>query len=164
MTETISKRWGWQIARSQNPDLRVVMTHQRGRDRLPPWKAEILQALGVPINDILWVTEDEPVTVESLVAAMPQMENPFYVDPGLAEAWETLYAGLRPDEHSHDRPEKIFLSRRSTTQRWCVNTPEIESFMSDRIQRPRLLDRRSRGDVLGDLPRVRRRTCLRPTT
>ena len=131
MTETISKHWGWQIARSQNPDLRVVMTHQRGRDRLPPWKAEILQALGVPINDILWVTQDEPMTVESLVAAMPQMENPFYVDPGLAEAWETLYAGLEPDEHPHDRPEKIFLSRRSTMQRWCVNTPEIESFMAE---------------------------------
>ena len=132
MTETISQHWGWQIARSENPDLRVVMTHQPGHDRLPPWKAQILQALGVPVDDILWVTQDESVTVESLVAAMPQLENPVYVDPDLREAWETLYAGLGPDPHQQDRPEKIFLSRRSKLQRWCVNTPEIESFMADR--------------------------------
>jgi hypothetical protein len=131
MTETISKHWGWQIARSQNPALRVVMTHQPGRDRLPPWKAQILQALGVPVDDILWVTQDESVTVESLVAAMPQRENPCYVDLALREAWETLYAGLGPDLDTQDRPEKIFVSRGSKAQRWCVNTPEIESFMAD---------------------------------
>lgn len=131
MTETISKHWGWQIARAKNPDLRVVMTHQPGRDRLPPWKAEVLQALGVSVDDILWVTQDQSVTVESLVAAMPQLENPSYADPGLAEAWETLYAGLGPDLHPHHRPEKVFLSRRSKAQRWCVNTAEVESFMAD---------------------------------
>ena len=131
MTETISKHWGWQIARSHNPDLRVVMTHQPGRDRLPPWKAQVLQALGVPIDDILWVTQDESVTVDSLVAAMPQLENPLYVDLGLGEAWETLYSGLGPDRLPRGRPEKIFVSRRSKAQRWCVNTPEIESFMAD---------------------------------
>ena len=131
MTETISKHWGWQIARAENPDLRVVMTHQPQRDRLPPWKAQILIALGVPVDDIVWVTRDESVRVESLVAAMPQLENPFYADLALGEAWETLYAGLGPDPHPDDRPEKIFLSRRTKAQRWCLNTPEIESFMAD---------------------------------
>ncbi len=131
MTETISKHWGWQIARADNPDLRVIMTHQPQRDRLPTWKAQILAALGVPVDDIVWVTQDESVQVESLVAAMPQLENPFYADPALGEAWETLYEGLGPDPHPEGRPEKIFLSRRSKAQRWCVNTPEIEVFMAD---------------------------------
>lgn len=129
-TETLSKYWGWRIAREQNPDLRVVMTHQAGRERLPEWKAEILGALGIPLDDILWVTQDESVTVDSLVAAMPQLENPRYVDRALVDTWEALHAGLGEDPTPHDRPEKIFVSRRSPSQRWCTNTPEIESFMA----------------------------------
>ena len=129
-TETLSKYWGWTIARERNPDLRVVMTHQAKKDRLPAWKAQILGALDIPLDDILWVTQEEAVTVDSLVAAMPQLENPKYVDRGLVDTWEALYAGLGEDPTPHDRPEKVFLSRRTRSQRWCTNTPEIESFMA----------------------------------
>lgn len=128
MTETISRHWGWEIARRHNPDLRVVMTHQAGRDRLPRWKAQILQALGVPLDDILWVTQEESVTVDSLIAAMPQFENPHYIDPALTETWAALFARLG-DDSARDRPEKIFLSRRARSQRYCANTPEVEAFM-----------------------------------
>jgi capsular polysaccharide biosynthesis protein len=130
-TETLSKYWGWQIARERNPDLRVVMTHQAKKDRLPPWKAEILGALGIPLDDILWVTQEESVRVESLVAAMPQIENPKYVDRALVDTWEALYAGLGQDPTPGERSEKVFLSRRTPSQRWCTNTPEVESFMAD---------------------------------
>lgn len=129
-TETLSKHWGWRIAHERNPDLRVVMTHQPGKPRLPVWKADILGALGVPLDDILWVTEGESVRVDSLVAAMPQLENPHYADRGLIDTWEALYAGLGPDPSPQGRPEKIFLSRRTRTQRWCLNTPEVEAFMA----------------------------------
>ena len=130
-TETLSKYWGWQIAHQHNPSLRVVMSHPSGKDRLPPWQAEILGALGIPLDDILWVTEEESVSVDSLVAAMPQLENPNYVDRDLVDTWEALYAGLGEDSTPHDRPEKVFLSRRTRSQRWCTNTPEVESFMAD---------------------------------
>lgn len=129
-TETLSKFWGWKIAREHNPDLRVVMTHQARKDRLPAWKAEILGALGIPLDDIVWVTQDESVTVDSLVAAMPQLENPNYIDRDLVDTWEALYAGLGADPTPRDRPEKIFLSRRTGSQRWCTNTPDVESFMA----------------------------------
>jgi capsular polysaccharide biosynthesis protein len=131
-TETLSKYWGWQIACERNPDLRVVMTHQPKKDRLPSWKAEILGALGIPLDDILWVTQEESVRVDSLVAAMPQLENPKYVDRDLVDTWEALYAGLGEDPAPRDRPEKVFMSRRTRTQRWCTNTPEVESFMAGR--------------------------------
>ena len=128
-TETLSKFWGWQIARAENPDLRVVMTHQPKKDRLPSWKAQILGALGIPLDDVLWVEQGQAVTVDSLVAAMPQLENPHYVDRGLVDTWQALYAGLGPDPSARDRPDKIFVTRRSRTQRWCTNTPEVEAFM-----------------------------------
>jgi len=128
-TETLSKHWGWRIARERNPDLRVVMTHQPNQERLPSWKADILGALGLPLDDILWVTQDESVRVDSLVAAMPQLENPHYADRDLVDTWEALYAGLEPDPAPQTRAAKIFLSRRTRTQRWCTNTPEVEAFM-----------------------------------
>ncbi|KQV75253.1 hypothetical protein ASC61_09700 [Aeromicrobium sp. Root344] len=128
-TETLSKHWGWRIARERNPGLRVVMTHQPGKPSLPVWKADILGALGVPLDDILWVTQDEAVEVDSLVAAMPQLENPHYADRDLGDTWEALYAGLDADPAPQDRAAKIFLSRRTRTQRWCTNTPEVEAFM-----------------------------------
>ncbi|KAA1395245.1 glycosyltransferase family 61 protein [Aeromicrobium ginsengisoli] len=130
-TETLSKHWGWRIAHERNPDLRVVMTHQPNQERLPSWKADILGALGVPLDDILWVTQDESVRVDSLVAAMPQLENPHYADRDLVDTWEALYAGLGPDPAPHNRAAKIFLSRRTRTQRWCTNTPEVEAFMAE---------------------------------
>lgn len=129
MTETLSKYWGWKIARDRNPDLRVLMTHQPNRDRLPVWKADVLRALGIPVDEIVWITQDESVSVDSLVSAMPQLENPTYLDRDLVDTWEALYAGLGDDPVPH-RPEKIFLSRRTRTQRWCTNTPEVESFMA----------------------------------
>lgn len=130
-SETLSKFWGWQVARADNPDLRVVMTHQPKKDRLPPWKAQILGALGIPLDDVLWIRQGHAVTVDSLVAAMPQLENPHYVDRGLVDTWQALLAGLGPDPRAGDRPDKIFVTRRSRTQRWCTNTPEVEAFMAD---------------------------------
>ncbi|MEV7398507.1 glycosyltransferase family 61 protein [Aeromicrobium sp. NPDC092404] len=129
-SETLSKHWGWRIARERNPDLRVVMTHQPGKDRLPSWKAEILGALGVRLDDVAWVTQHESVRVESLVAAMPQLENPHYADRGLVDTWEALRDGLGADPSPDERPEKIFVSRRTRSQRWCLNTPEVEAFMA----------------------------------
>jgi capsular polysaccharide biosynthesis protein len=130
-TETISRYWGWKIARAHNPGLRAVMTHQPRKDRLPSWKAQILEALDIPTDDILWVTQEESVEVDSLVAAMPQLENPFYIDRDITQTWADLYAGLGPDPEPGARPEKIFLSRRAGTQRYCTNTPEIEALMAD---------------------------------
>ncbi|MFI5429580.1 glycosyltransferase family 61 protein [Aeromicrobium sp. UC242_57] len=128
-TETISHLWGWEHAVAANPDLRVVMTHQAGKKALPSWKAAILQALGVPTDSIEWVTEHEAVQAESLVAAMPQLENPFYVDRDLTATWARLYDGLGADPDRDSRPEKIFVSRRAKSQRYCTNAPEVEAFM-----------------------------------
>ena len=128
-TETLSRFWGWKIARAENPNLRAVMSRTPNKDDLPDWKAQILQALGIPTDDILWVSEQEPVRVDSLIAAMPQFENPRYIDLGITETWSDLLAGLPDDPNPSGRPEKIFISRRARTQRYCTNTPDVETFM-----------------------------------
>jgi capsular polysaccharide biosynthesis protein len=129
VTETISRFWGWEIARSRNPSIRPVMTHQSRKNRLPGFKRQVLEALGVPTTQILWVTQDESARVESLVAAMPQLENPWYIHPDIAETWSRLAAGLVAVPRR--TPEKVFLSRRPGTQRYCTNTPEVERLMAE---------------------------------
>ncbi len=128
MTETISRAWGWRLASAQIPGLRPVMTHQRGKEALPRWKADVLGALGVPTDDVLWVREGEAARVDTLVAAMPQMANPHYVDEGIRETWAAVADGIGPDPAAGRRPEKIFLSRRAQRQRTCSNTDRVEAF------------------------------------
>ncbi len=131
MTETVSRAWGWRLAAAQHPGLRPVMTHQSGKEALPRWKADVLAALGVPTDDVLWVREGEAATVETLVAAMPQMANPHYVDENIRETWARIVSGLGPDPIAGRRPERIFLSRRGQRQRTCGNTDEVEAFFED---------------------------------
>ncbi|QGG39924.1 glycosyltransferase family 61 protein [Aeromicrobium yanjiei] len=130
MTETISRHWGWQVASKMYPDLRPVMTRQAGKAPLPQWKRDVLSALNVPLDKILFVEEGDSVRVERLVAAMPQLVNPRYIDAGIHNTWAAIGAGVGVDPTPLLRPEKIFLSRRSKSQRTCSNTPEVESFFA----------------------------------
>jgi capsular polysaccharide biosynthesis protein len=131
MTETISRFWGWQHAVKEHPDVRPVITHQAGKPALPAWKAEVLRALGIPVDDILWVREGEAVRVDALVAAMPQLVNPHYVDPAIAGTWAAIAAGVGDDPAPTSGPEKIFLSRRRQSQRTCSNAPQVEAFFEE---------------------------------
>lgn len=128
MTETISRLWGWPIALAEHPGLRPVMTHQSGKAALPDWKRDVLRSLGIPVDDILWIREGEAARVETLVAAMPQLENPHYVDLGICETWERMGALRPPASLAGRAAEKIFLSRRGRSQRACVNAAEVEAF------------------------------------
>ncbi len=128
MTETISRYWGWRHAVRSSPGIRPIMTHQEGKPRLPAWKSDVLRALGIRVEDILFVPSGESVRVDRLIAAMPQLANPNYIDLGIRQTWDEIASGVGPDPSAHGRPEKIFLSRRRQTQRTCSNTAEVENF------------------------------------
>lgn len=128
MTETISKVWGWRHALARHPDVRPVMTHQAGKRALPSWKAGVLDALDIPTDQVLFVEPGESVHVDALVAAMPQLVNPRYVDDGIRQTWEQIGRGVGTSPTAERPAEKIFLSRRRQSQRVCSNTPEVEAF------------------------------------
>lgn len=130
MTETISKYWGWQLALKSYPGIRPIMTHQAGKPSLPAWKSDVLRALGIPVDDILFVRSGDSVKVDGLVAAMPQLVNPHYIDLNINQTWEAISSGIGPDPAARDRPEKIFLSRRQQAQRTCSNSTEVEAFFA----------------------------------
>lgn len=130
MTETISRFWGWRLALKSFPGIRPIMTHQAGRPRLPVWKADVLRALGIALDEIEFVRSGESVGVGSLVAAMPQLVNPDYLDLNIKQTWEEICSGIGSDPAARDRPEKIFLSRRQQAQRTCSNTAEVEAFFA----------------------------------
>lgn len=128
MTETISRYWGWRHALRSHPGIRPIMTHQAGKPRLPAWKSDVLHALEIPVDDILFVRSGHSVRVDSLIAAMPQLANPQYIDLNIKETWDAIASGIGPDPAPRGRPEKIFLSRRQQAQRTCSNTAEVEAF------------------------------------
>jgi hypothetical protein len=87
------------------------MTHQKGRAALPAWKADVLRALDIPTDNILWIEDGQPVRVESLVAAMPRLVNPKDIDRNITSTWEQSSDGLAPATQEQRTPEKIFISR-----------------------------------------------------
>jgi capsular polysaccharide biosynthesis protein len=131
MTETISKFWGWRHAVQLYPDIRPVITHQSGKPALPAWKADVLNALGIPTERILWIGEGESARLDALVAAMPQLVNPRYIDENIRETWAEIARGVRSSPAAGGGAEKIFLSRRRQSQRVCSNTPEVEALFEE---------------------------------
>jgi capsular polysaccharide biosynthesis protein len=127
-TDVISRVWAWEQVRALEPDVRCLVSVDRPPLELPGYQLQILAALGIPTDRLEIVGPHEEVRVPVLYGPTPQLENPTYVDPDLAEVWRRLGDGLPPGASAHD--DKIFVSRRPSDKRHCVQTPEIEKFFA----------------------------------
>ena len=68
-TEVVSRMWGWQEAKQQIPDLKVLF-HARPRSAMrPSLELSLFRAYGIAEEDIVWVRD--PVWVSSVVSATP---------------------------------------------------------------------------------------------
>lgn len=126
LTEAMAKFWGWPLAKERDPALKVLLrTPTRFPDRPEPrLETRLLEAYGVPREDMVWI--DEPVWVESLVAATPMWHNapPFYAHPGMREVWDRIGDRVRDD--GAPAYERIFVTRPPSGNRACHNVAAVE--------------------------------------
>lgn len=127
-TDVVSRVWGWEIARREDPSVRPLLSVRDEPKRIPGFQQQIFAALGIPLEQALIIGPREAVEVETLYAASPQLENPFYVDPDLPKVWRQIALGLPPGQPSS--ADRIFISRRPTPKRHCAQTPQIEAFFA----------------------------------
>jgi capsular polysaccharide biosynthesis protein len=128
-TDVISRVWGWELARREDPSVRPLVSKARDDDEgLPGYQQQIFTALGIPVDEVKVIGPREAVVVETLYGPTPQLENPHYVDPELADVWARL--GERLPAGRPSQLDKIFISRRPSTKRHCHQTPEIEAFFA----------------------------------
>jgi len=125
-TEVLSRAWGWESARLRDPSIRALVSTARDSDEVPGYQREIFAALDICPEDVEVIGPREAVQVECLYGVTPLMENPYYIDPDLAETWSTLAANL--PARSGPTPERIFVSRRPAPKRHCRQTTRIEEF------------------------------------
>ncbi len=127
MTEQLSHLWGWGPAKARNPDLKALVSLNRGR-QMASWEYELLAAGGVDRADILMVSE--PVRVESLVSATPMFGMPHFIHHEIRHTWSMIGDSLARRAPQRDYPDRIFASRR-IQKRWCHNNTEVEQFFAD---------------------------------
>lgn len=129
-TEVLARYWGWRVAAREDPSMRPLVSAHGAPARLPAFQQKIFEALEIPLDGMEVIHPRDVVRVERLTAATPQFENPYYVDPDIADTWQRLRRGLVPTA-SRSSPEKIFISRREGAKRNCYETREIEQFFAD---------------------------------
>lgn len=124
MTEVTSRLWGWEVARSRYPDLKVLMSLRSGAGELPGFQVEILRAWGVAPDEVVAISA--PARVATLVGATPMFSQPHYVHPALAPVWRRLGDRLEAAAPARSRPSRIFCARRQAKRR-CRNAEEVEA-------------------------------------
>ncbi|WP_262850207.1 glycosyltransferase family 61 protein [Mumia quercus] len=131
MTEQISRLWAYDRARELEPDLKVLLTLQRGRkpQELLPFEVDILGAMGIEPRDVH--VFDAPVRPERLYAATPMLSGSYYVNPAITEVWDRIGRGLLEHAEERERPRRIFCSRRPTLKRSCRNADEVERLFAE---------------------------------
>jgi capsular polysaccharide biosynthesis protein len=130
-TEQLARLWPWSELKQQMPDLRLLMSLQRGRTEPRSWELDLLAAAGVGSDDIVPIVG--PTQVEELFGATPMASMPSYIHPAISDLWRTVGDNLVRQappqlEPGRDYPRRIFLTRPSDARlRQCRNTDEVES-------------------------------------
>jgi hypothetical protein len=132
-TEVVSRLWGWDEAKRENPDLKALFHVRPKRNNNPTLERALFTAYGISESDLVWV--EGPVRVRSLISATPmwQDQSPHFAHPEITDIWQRLTAGLLTEAGpaSHER---IFVSRgdKLASRRYCRNQAEVEQFFADR--------------------------------
>ncbi|MDQ0633537.1 capsular polysaccharide biosynthesis protein [Arthrobacter pascens] len=129
MTEVVSRLWGWIEARRVFPDIRVLVSLAHDQKSIPTYQAEILATFGIEESMIEYISPDEEVVVERLVAATPQFSNPNWSDTALSTIWGNIRDSLATT--SIELPERIFISRKQRAVRSCNNTAQLEALFEE---------------------------------
>lgn len=130
MTEVISRLWGWDRAKQQNPELKTIFKIRHVNERVPELESALFSAFGIDRRDIFWV--DHPVYLRTAYGATPMFHNaiPHYVHPEIRSIWRRIRDGL--DRSGSPSFERVFLSRRDTLKnRRCVNREDVERRFAD---------------------------------
>jgi capsular polysaccharide biosynthesis protein len=125
-TEQISRVWAWRAARREFPDVRVLVSLNRGRP-VAEWEWTLMAAAGIARDDVVVI--DGPVRVERLLAATPMFSMPAYVHPEILRTWDEVGSTLRESAAPGDYPRRIFCSRRHD-KRQCLNRLEVEELFA----------------------------------
>ena len=126
-TEALSRLWGWDIAKRENPDLKALFHIRPHKGMDGTLERALYTAYGIPAADL--VATDRPVALESVVSVTPLWQNkePHYAHPGIMETWRRMSEGLLQGEPpgTHD---KLFVSRGPdlSHRRGCRNQVEVE--------------------------------------
>ncbi|MGF0117733.1 glycosyltransferase family 61 protein [Promicromonospora sp. Marseille-Q5078] len=129
MTEVISRLWGWDAAKKDDPDLKAIFRLRYPAEREPRLERTVLTAFGISPDDI--VTVDQPVYLESMYAATPMFHNarPYYVHPEIRAVWKRIRDGLRAEPGP--TWDRVFVSRKdSYGNRRCLNRVEVEDYFA----------------------------------
>jgi capsular polysaccharide biosynthesis protein len=126
VTEQVSRLWAWQRAKQLVPDLRVLMSVNRGRE-VAEWELVLLEAAGIDRCDVEVVRR--PVRVERLLSASPMFSLPQYVHPRIVETWDAIGGALLDRAVPRERPQRLFVSRRHE-KRACLNRLEVEGLFT----------------------------------
>lgn len=140
MMESVAKLWGWDAAKSRNPDLKAYY-------RVPSAEFDtslvtrLFSAFGISDSDIHFASQNE--RVDNLISPSLLWHNavPYHFHPAVTTVWDRLRDDLaRQDEHS---PRRLFVSRGPTaSSRVCRNGPDVEKFFEERgftVVHPELL-------------------------
>ena len=141
MTEALAKLWGWDTAKAEDPDLKLLCREHPLKPGTADERLEhlLLTAYDIEPDDVVWATG--PVTVDRLYGVTPLWHNapPYYVHPALRDDWRRLREGL-PEVTVPPAP-KIFVTRRRGNRR-CHNSDAVETLFSQHgfvIVQPELL-------------------------
>lgn len=130
-TEVLCRLWGWEQAKREIPDLKVLF--HTGRGKTGDLERRLFTAYGIAESDL--VATDVPVRLRSVVGASPMWHNkePHYVHPDIQDVWSRMTAGLLGDEQPSPH-ERIFVSRGPSLghRRGCHNQEQVERFFADR--------------------------------
>lgn len=134
MTQVISRLWGWDRAKQENPELKALLRIRYPNERVPELERTVFNAFGIERDDIHWV--DHPVYLETAYAATPMFHNVWrhetalYVHPQVRDVWRRIRDGL--DRSGSPHFDRIFVSRRDTLgNRRCLNGAEVEQRFAD---------------------------------
>ncbi|MEO5851784.1 MAG: glycosyltransferase 61 family protein [Nocardioides sp.] len=129
VTEQVAHLWGWHEAKRRDPSLRALVfaPPETPGAPLPAWNADLLEAGGVPREDVHVATG--PVRVERLLAATSAYNIGRYAHPVMAETWGRIGAHLDPSGSGGSGPDRVFLTR-GGDKRVCRNRAEVEALVA----------------------------------
>jgi len=124
----MSRLWAWDAAKAQYPELKVLLGKRPGASGIQPFERTILEASGVPSDDIVLV--DRPVRVERLLAATPMLSMPQYVSPRIKPIWNKVGQAVGSEASAETLPKRFFCGRNKKT-RLCHNSDAVEQMFAD---------------------------------
>lgn len=143
LTEQISRLWAWSELKQRWPDLKAVLSLQKGRTSPRTWELEIFSAAGLSAEDLVII--DGPTQVDELIGATPMLSMPEYIDPRIEALWNRIgdslvehangSRNLKTDPATEDPPagEPIFITRPLESKiRRCHNQAEVEQYFASR--------------------------------